>query len=84
MGSPVKVPVSLIESLKQRVTHFADEVVSNLPNAGDRLEILDGPFRGLEAIFSQPDGNSRAIVLINLLNQKVKATLPLTSFNKRD
>ena len=84
LGSPVKVPVSLIESLKQRVTHFADEVVSNLPNPGDRLEILDGPFRGLEAIFSQPDGNSRAIVLINLLNQKVKATLPLSSINKRD
>ena len=83
-GSPVKVPGSLIEGLEHRVTHFADEVVSNLPNAGDRLEILDGPFRGLEAIFSQPDGNSRAIVLINLLNQKVKATLPLTSFNKRD
>jgi transcriptional antiterminator RfaH len=83
-GSPINVPESLIEGLKKRVICSSDEVMSELPNAGDRLEILEGPFRGLEAIFSQPDGNSRAIVLISLLNQKVKATLPLTSFNKRD
>jgi transcriptional antiterminator RfaH len=41
------------------------------------LEILDGPFRGLNGVFSQPDGNSRAIILIKLLNQQVKASMPL-------
>jgi transcriptional antiterminator RfaH len=48
------------------------------------LEILEGPFRGLNAVFSQPDGDSRAIVLINLLNQKVKAVLSFTSLQKLD
>jgi len=43
------------------------------------MEIVEGPFRGLNAVFSQPDGNQRAIVLINLLNQKVSASLPFTS-----
>jgi hypothetical protein len=38
----------------------------------------------LDAIFSQPDGTSRAIVLINLLNQQVKATLPFASLNVVD
>lgn len=28
-------------------------------------------------VFSQPDGNSRAIILIKLLNQQVKASMPL-------
>ena len=49
----------------------------SLPKPGDQLEILDGPFRGLNGVFSQPDGNSRAIILIKLLNQQIKASMPL-------
>ena len=80
-GAPVKVPQQLIDGLKQRVAGGGVEASPNLPKTGDKLEILEGPFRGLDAIFSQPDGNSRATVLINLLNQQVKATLPFTSLN---
>ena len=56
-----------------------DETVSSLPSKGERLQIIDGPFRGLNAVFSQPDGDRRAIVLINLLNQQVSASLPFAS-----
>ena len=78
-GAPVQVPQQLIDELQQRVSGGI-ETLTNLPQSGDKLEILEGPFRGLEAIFSQPDGASRAIVLIKLLNQQVEAVLPFDSF----
>ena len=78
-GAPVQVPQQLIDELQQRVVGGI-ETPTNLPQSGDKLEILEGPFRGLEAIFSQPDGASRAIVLIKLLNQQVEAVLPFDSF----
>jgi transcriptional antiterminator RfaH len=72
------VPQQLIDELQQRVAGGI-ETPTNLPKSGDKLEILEGPFRGLEAVFSQPDGASRAIVLINLLNQQVEAVMPFNS-----
>ena len=78
-GSPVLVPEGLIEQLQKRTESSSDEIVSNLPKVGDQLQIIEGPFRGLNAIFAQTDGNQRAIVLINLLNQQVKASLSFSS-----
>ena len=84
-GAPVLVPLELIESLKQREAEQSKMAeIAGALKAGDSLEILEGPFRGLNAVFSQPDGDSRAIVLINLLNQKVKAVLSFTSLQKFD
>jgi transcriptional antiterminator RfaH len=57
-------------------------MITELPKKGDKLEVLDGPFRGLNAIFSQIDGDSRAIVLITILSQKVKAVMPLRSLGR--
>jgi transcriptional antiterminator RfaH len=84
-GAPVVVPEPLIESLKQRACQQEDTTeIAGALKAGDSLEILDGPFRGLNAVFSQPDGDSRAIVLINLLNQQVKAVMPFVNLQKLD
>ena len=84
-GAPVLVPLELIESLKLREAEQSKMAeIAGALKSGDSLEILEGPFRGLNAVFSQPDGDSRAIVLINLLNQKVKAVLSLTSLQKLD
>ena len=84
-GAPVLVPLELIESLKLREAEQSKMAeIAGALKAGDSLEILEGPFRGLNAVFSQPDGDSRAIVLINLLNQKVKTVLSFTGFQKLD
>jgi transcriptional antiterminator RfaH len=81
----VLVPQELIEGLKQREEQQTKMAkVAGALKAGDSLEILEGPFRGLNAVFSQPDGDSRAVVLINLLNQKVKAVLSFASLQKLD
>ena len=84
-GAPVLVPLELIESLRQREAEQSKMAeIAGALQAGDSLEILEGPFRGLNAVFSQPDGDSRAIVLINLLNPKVKAVLSFASLQKFD
>ena len=78
---PTQIPERFIQQLKERMDLNNHSPISSLPEQGDRLQILEGPFRGLNAIFSQIDGDSRAVVLITILSQKVKAVLPLSSLN---
>ena len=76
------VPDELIAQLKDRVDHNNESMITDLPEKGEKLQILDGPFRGLNAVFSQIDGDSRAIVLITILSQKVRAVLPLANLSR--
>jgi transcriptional antiterminator RfaH len=48
------------------------------------MQIIEGPFKGINGIFNQPDGTSRAVVLITLLNQQVKASIPFSSLATTD
>ncbi len=41
------------------------------PHEGDSVLITDGAFEGLEAIFTEPDGEARSMLLLNLLNKQV-------------
>jgi transcriptional antiterminator RfaH len=52
-----------------------------MPKKGEAVQIMDGPFRGLNAVFSEADGTSRAIVLVTMLNQKVEARVPLSNLS---
>ena len=78
-GRPIKVPSGLIEQLQRRVSEHKDQVMSSLPKVGEKMTIMDGPFRGLDAVFYQPDGNNRALVLVTMLNQQVKASIAFLS-----
>ena len=48
---------------------------------GDRLDVTDGPFRGLEAVYAEPDGEARVVVLMNLLGRLQRLSLPATSLS---
>lgn len=78
-GRPIKVPSGLIEQLQRRVSEHEDQVMSSVPKVGEKMTIMDGPFRGLDAVFYQPDGNNRALVLVTMLNQQVKASIAFSS-----
>ena len=78
-GAPIKVPQGLVEQLRQRVTADAEVVMSQLPKPGAKMHIIDGPFKGLNAVFTEPDGNNRAIVMVTLLSQQVKTSMPFVS-----
>ena len=79
---PSQIPDQLICQLKERIEQSDESMITELPEKGEKLKVLDGPFRGLNAIFSQIDGDSRAVVLITILSQKVKAVLPLRSLGR--
>ena len=78
-GAPIKVPQGLVEQLRQRVTGDADVVMSQLPKSGAKMQVIDGPFKGLNAVFTEPNGNNRAIVMVTLLSQQVKTSMPFAS-----
>ena len=78
-GEPVSVSQSLIDQLRARETFSAlpgkGVLAQNLPLAGEKVEILEGAFKGLEGIYSHADGQKRAVVLITLLSQQAPASL---------
>lgn len=83
-GEPSPVPNELIELIQQRITNNdMDEPNKNVPQKGDKLEITEGPFKGLEAIFTQPDGDMRAIVLVTVMSQLVPTSIANQHLKKR-
>jgi len=82
-AEPIKVPETLIAQIKYR--EKADSmsfIAQDLPQAGDNISILEGPFKGLKAVFSHTDGLQRSIVLIDLLNQQAPTSLANTQIKK--
>jgi transcriptional antiterminator RfaH len=82
-AAPIAIPESLIEQLKQREgSGLINAKEKNLPIKGDRVDILEGPFKGLQAVYSHADGQQRAVVLINLLHQQAPTSLANTQIQK--
>ncbi len=70
------VPSQLIVSLTSRqIILQRQQAAASLFEHGEPLEIISGPFCGLESVFEMEDGDSRSIVLIKLLGCWVKAEL---------
>lgn len=61
---PAKVPNDWVESMC-----LQPAVQEKLFNAGDKILIGNGVLKGLDAVFIQPDGETRAMVLITLLSK---------------
>ena len=70
---PAKVSESLVlaiqESTAQRIEPQAKF------NQGDVLQVTQGPFAGIEAIYDMKVAEDRVMVLINLMSQQVKLAL---------
>jgi transcriptional antiterminator RfaH len=44
--------------------------------------ITEGALEGLQAIFKEPDGEARSMLLLNLLNKQVLQSIKNTDFRK--
>ncbi|NBA98221.1 transcription/translation regulatory transformer protein RfaH [Pseudomonas sp. R5(2019)] len=51
--------------------------------SGESVQIKEGPFAELQAIYLRMDGNERVVLLLNLLNRQHQVTLPLRGIAKR-
>jgi len=71
---PLPVDDALIEEIRHR-TDMHEQTPALRPS--DQVEIIKGPFRGLDAIFQAYEGERRALLLINLLHCPTTLNLPL-------
>ncbi|MDP5254293.1 MULTISPECIES: transcription/translation regulatory transformer protein RfaH [unclassified Vibrio] len=71
-SKPIEVPMALIDSLQTLEGLEQKKCHSQLPKPGDKVNVLGGQFAGIEAIYQEPDGETRSIMLITLINQPVK------------
>ncbi len=77
---PALVPADVIEALQSDVPQIVLD--PETPQTGDEVLITDGTFEGLRAIFAEPDGETRSILLLNLLNKQVMHSVDNKLFRK--
>jgi transcriptional antiterminator RfaH len=74
------VPSAVIEALETDVPQILLD--PETPQSGDEVVITEGTFEGLRAIFAEPDGETRSILLLNLLNKQVMRSVDNKQFRK--
>ncbi len=79
---PAEVPSEIIELLQQ--APIGHSVAPDMPNQGDSVIITEGIFAGVQAIFDEPNGESRSILLLNILNKSVPKIMDNKQFKKTD
>ena len=62
------IPNYIIDNIKKT---FENAEHSDGFKAGESVHITDGPFSGLDAIFSEPDGEERSVIMLNLINKHI-------------
>lgn len=76
-----KVDEKLIDALRSQ-----GDVLYNQPQRlfaeGERVMVTDGPFAGIEAIYQMSDGESRAMVLIELLSKPTQLKISPANLSK--
>lgn len=70
---PVVVPETLIDSLKD--SNEMGHIDEKVPQSGDIIKIKGGPFVGVEAVFYEEDGDTRSVMLVNLINNQTKIVI---------
>ena len=76
-GVPAKVPCEWMNAIQVR-----DKAPVPLFETGQRVVVTDGPFKGIEGIYQQRDGESRAIVLLELLGKQCTGKFPLEGLRR--
>lgn len=77
-GRYATLPDTFVDTLRS----VAEDVQQRLFEPGERVAIASGPFAGLEGIYQVSDGDARAIVLIELLNQSQKLAFGVGALRK--
>lgn len=73
-GKPLAIADEVIDYIYQGLSTVEEQ--GGL-RQGQPVQIQDGPFKGVEAIFQAYDGEERAIVLINFMQKQQRVTVPL-------
>jgi len=82
-----------VVSFSNKPAGIADEVIEHIRDGldkvaeqggikpGQTVELEDGPFRGISAVFQAYDGEERAIVLISFMQKQQRVTIPVSAIS---
>ncbi len=76
------VPSSLVHCLLKNQLVLQQQMPAQPFQPGDKLEILNGPFASLNAVFQQADGEQRSIILLNFLGQQLQLSMENKDLSK--
>ncbi|MDX1756677.1 MAG: transcription/translation regulatory transformer protein RfaH [Marinobacter sp.] len=79
-NQPAAIGDEVIQRLKQGLSLVEEQ---GGIRAGQPVELDDGPFRGLSAVFQAFDGDERAIVLIEFMQKQQRVTVPVTTLRPK-
>ncbi len=83
-GKPSIAPTDLIINLMAHEDNdFQRAALSDVLVPGDVVEVVHGQFEGTEAIYKEPDGEKRAILLINLINRQVEVSTDYSALKRK-
>ncbi|MBR9886064.1 MAG: transcription/translation regulatory transformer protein RfaH [Oceanospirillales bacterium] len=75
-NKPAAIADGVIEHIKASMGMVAEQ---GGIKAGQAIELDDGPFKGLGAIFQAYDGEDRAIVLISFMQKQQRVSVPVSA-----
>jgi transcriptional antiterminator RfaH len=71
------VPPALVSYLQDNEERAMAPKRLNPFKSGDKIQVVDGPFAGYDAIYQCDRGEERALILLNIMNKFSKITLPV-------
>lgn len=88
--------VSRVIKIQEKISTVSDEIIDLIKDYesqdfdkiqqyfrhNDKVKLKSGPFKDIEAVFQQDDGESRAIILINLLSKNTSMAIEKTELIK--
>ncbi|MBA3987701.1 MAG: transcription/translation regulatory transformer protein RfaH [Idiomarina sp.] len=81
-GVPSVVPNAVIEQF-QRLAATPQVLQSEL-SAGNAVEVTDGPFAGLAAVYQMPKGSDRCLILIDMMGKQQQLEIEEAKLRKSD
>lgn len=84
--------ISFGTKLAELKTHYVEHLIERVDKIepkyegtkflkrGEKVDITDGPFEGLEAVFKQKSGKNRSMLLIKLLSSQQEISVPNSFF----
>ncbi len=77
-STPTVVPDDVINTLRATPDFFSEK--NPQPKPGESVTIMQGIFAGMNAIYHESDGETRSILLLNLLNKSVTRSIKNSDF----
>ena len=74
-GKPTPIDDTVIDQIKASMTKVAEQ---GGIKKGQKVELEEGPFKGINAIFQAYDGEERAIVLITFMQKQQTVKVPVS------